>query len=61
MKHARLALSEHWSVIVDAECANSGSEVQGVLFVGGRYHASGRVSATMRVGYRYVCIGASFF
>jgi hypothetical protein len=61
-------LSTHWSVFGEPGIAigggprvNPGSPVWPAFFFGGRYHFNDRIALTMRIGFPYLSVGASFF
>lgn len=60
-------LTTHWSVFGEPGiglAANPGpgrDAVNPILMVGGRYHFNDKISLTMRIGYPYISVGASFF
>lgn len=60
-------LTNHWSVFGEPGIGfavnkwTGADTVNPVIYVGGRYHFNDKVSLTMRIGYPYFSIGASFF
>lgn len=60
-------LTNHWSVFgepgigIAVNKHSSADTVNPLIYVGGRYHFNDKISLTMRIGYPYFSIGASFF
>jgi hypothetical protein len=60
-------LTNHWSVFGEPGLGfalnkySRADTVNPVFYLGGRYHFNDKVSLTMRIGYPYFSVGASFF